>query len=125
MGPYYKLINTTKREQVSSWKIGSVAKFFEWLYNNQARILVWLLRKSDEGGGGDIPDWTTYQTLGRPRSRAADSFDTPLGFAMVDPVTSSRAYTASPLTYLERRTYESHGTIDAYERRIAGNHQHL
>jgi hypothetical protein len=65
MGQYYKLINTTKHEQISAWKLGSVAKFFEWLYNNQARILVWLLRKSDEGGGGDIPGWTKYQTLGR------------------------------------------------------------
>jgi hypothetical protein len=65
MGQYFKLINTTKRKQISAWKLGSVAKFFEWLYNNQARILVWLLRKSDEGGGGDIPDWTKYQTLGR------------------------------------------------------------
>jgi hypothetical protein len=65
MGQYYKLVNTTKREQISAWKFGGVAKFFEWLYNHQARVLVWLLRTSDEGRGGDIPDWTKYQTLGR------------------------------------------------------------
>lgn len=42
-----------------------MAKFYEWLYNNQARILVWLLRRSNYGGGGDVDDWTRYQTLGR------------------------------------------------------------
>jgi hypothetical protein len=65
MGQYYKLVNTTKREQISAWNLGGAAKFFEWLCNNQSRVLVWLLRKSDEGGGGDIPDWTKYHTLGR------------------------------------------------------------
>ena len=65
MGQYYKLVNTSKREQISAWKLGGVAKFFEWLYNDQARVLVWLLRQSDEGGGGDVPDRTMYQTLGR------------------------------------------------------------
>jgi hypothetical protein len=58
-------VNTTKREQLTAWKLGGGAKFFEWLYNNQARVLVWLLRTSDEGGGGDIPDRTKYHTLGR------------------------------------------------------------
>ena len=65
MGQYFKLINENKQEQITAWEMESVAKFFEWLYNNQARLLVWLLRKSDEGGGGDINDPGKYQTLGR------------------------------------------------------------
>jgi len=54
MGQYFKLINFSEHEQIAAWELGSVAKFFEWLYNNQACILVWLLRRSDGGGGGDI-----------------------------------------------------------------------
>jgi len=65
MGQYVKLLNPTKRAQVNPWTLGGTAKCFEWLYHNQARVLVWLLRKSDEGGGGDLDDWTRYQTSGR------------------------------------------------------------
>ena len=65
MGQYYKLVNKDKREVVVSYEIGGTAKFFEWLYNNQARVLVWLLRQSSEGGGGDIPDPDCFTTLGR------------------------------------------------------------
>ena len=65
MGQYYKLVNKDKREVVVSYDIGGTAKFFEWLYNNQARILIWLLRQSNEGGGGDIPDPDRFTTLGR------------------------------------------------------------
>jgi len=65
MGQYFKLINENKKEQITAWELGGVAKFFEWLYNNQARLLVWLLRKSDQGGGGDISEPDKYQTLGR------------------------------------------------------------
>ena len=65
MGQYFKIINEDKKEVVSPWRIGGGAKFFEWLYNNQARVLVWLLRKSNETGGGDIADPATYPTLGR------------------------------------------------------------
>lgn len=65
MGQYFKLINETKQEQITAWELGTVAKFYEWLLNNHARILVWLLRKSDNGGGGDIPNPDKYTTLGR------------------------------------------------------------
>ena len=65
MGQYFKLVNEDKKEVVSSWNIGGTAKFFEWLYNNQARIFVGLLRQSNETGGGDIGGPSTYQTLGR------------------------------------------------------------
>jgi hypothetical protein len=65
MGQYFKIVNENKKEVVNPWKLGGGAKFFEWLYNNQARVLIWLVRKSNETGGGDIDDFTTYQTLGR------------------------------------------------------------
>jgi hypothetical protein len=65
MGQYYKLVNQDKKEVVVSWDIGGTAKFFEWLYNNQARVLVWLLRQSNEWGGGDVQQAEQYQTLGR------------------------------------------------------------
>ena len=64
MGQYYKLVNTDKQVVVARDMRGT-DKFFEWLYNNQARDLVWLLRQSSEGGGGDIPDPHRYATLGR------------------------------------------------------------
>jgi hypothetical protein len=65
MGQYFKLVNTDKKEVVNPWDIGGVAKFWEWLYNPQARVLVWLLRQSNEGGGGDIDEPERYTTLGR------------------------------------------------------------
>lgn len=67
MGQYFKLVNEDKKEVVVPWDINGGAKFFEWLYNNQARALIWLLRQSNETGGGDIQygDETEYETLGR------------------------------------------------------------
>jgi hypothetical protein len=65
MGQYFKLVNIDKKEVVSAWDIGGAAKFWEWFYNPQARVLVWLLRQSDEGGGGDIDQPERYSTLGR------------------------------------------------------------
>jgi hypothetical protein len=66
MGQYFKLVNLDKREVVNPWDIGGVAKFWEWLYNPQARVLVWLLRQSDGDGGGDIDtaERERYTTLG-------------------------------------------------------------
>ena len=67
MGQYFKLVNLDKKEVVNPWDIGGVAKFWEWLYNPQARVLVWLLRQSDEDGGGDIgtDERARYETIGR------------------------------------------------------------
>ena len=65
MGQYFKLVNEDKEEVVVSYDIGGTAKFYEWMYNNQVRVLAWLLRRSNEGGGGDIDDSSKYQTLGR------------------------------------------------------------
>jgi hypothetical protein len=65
MGQYFKIVNEEKKEVVNAWDIGGGAKFWEWLANPQARVFVWLLRQSDEGGGGDIAEPERYQTLGR------------------------------------------------------------
>lgn len=67
MGQYFKIVNEDKKEIVDPWKINGSAKFLEWLYSKQARVLVWLLRKSDGDGGGDIheAEREKYKTLGR------------------------------------------------------------
>jgi hypothetical protein len=47
-------VNTTKKEYVRSWDIGGLAKLWEWCVNREAGIFPYLLRKSNEGGGGDM-----------------------------------------------------------------------
>ena len=54
MGQYFKAVNLDKREVVCPWCIGGGAKLWEWAANRQGAILTLLLRKSDEGGGGDF-----------------------------------------------------------------------
>ena len=63
MGQYFRAVNLDKKEYVDAWKIGNGAKLWEWCVNNIAGIFPFLLRKSDEGGGGDI--YKAYQTAGR------------------------------------------------------------
>jgi hypothetical protein len=47
-------VNVTRKEFVSPREIGGLAKLWEWCVNRQAGIFPYLLRKSSEGGGGDI-----------------------------------------------------------------------
>ena len=54
MGQYFKAVNTDKHEYVCPWCIGGGAKLWEWAANPQGAIFCLLLRKSDEGGGGDF-----------------------------------------------------------------------
>ena len=54
MGQYFRAINTDKHEYVCPWCIGGGAKLWEWAANSQGAIFTLLLRKSDEGGGGDF-----------------------------------------------------------------------
>ena len=54
MGQYFKAVNLDKREVVCPWCMGGGAKLWEWAANTQGSIFTLLLRKSDEGGGGDF-----------------------------------------------------------------------
>lgn len=63
MGQYFKLVNVTKKEYICPYDLGQTGKLWEWCANNTCRILPFLLRKSNEGGGGDIQK--DYKTAGR------------------------------------------------------------
>lgn len=64
MGQYFRLINYDKKEFVDPWNIGGGAKLYEWCANYQeAGIIPFLLRKSSQGGGGDIQK--SYRTAGQ------------------------------------------------------------
>ncbi len=72
MGQYYKFVNKDKKEVVNPWDLGGVAKFLEWFYNPQRKVLIWLLAQSsntkggayEQLGGGDVEN-DGYETLGR------------------------------------------------------------
>jgi len=54
VGQYFRLVNLDKKEYVDPWAIGGLGKLWEWCANNQCRVIPFLLRKSSQGGGGDI-----------------------------------------------------------------------
>lgn len=54
MGQYFTLINETKKEFVCVYCANGVAKWYEWVFNTQFKLLGLLIRRSNEGGGGDI-----------------------------------------------------------------------
>lgn len=62
MGQYFIAVNTTKDEYFTAWEIDGGAKLWEWCANHQAGIFPYLLRRSDDTGGGDIrdPDYLIY-----------------------------------------------------------------
>jgi len=53
MGQYFAAVNTDRKEFVCPWCVGEVAKLWEWAANPHGSIFTLLLRKSDQGGGGD------------------------------------------------------------------------
>ncbi|MEM5815508.1 MAG: hypothetical protein QXL14_00460 [Candidatus Aenigmatarchaeota archaeon] len=65
MGQYFILINLDKKEYVDPFNIGSGSKFFEVCWNNAGKLLVYLLRKSNETGGGDVEEPKKLQYCGR------------------------------------------------------------
>ncbi len=61
MGQYFVFVNEDKKEFIHPHKLASGLKFWEILASPVAtRALVFLLRKSNEGGGGDISVKTKY-----------------------------------------------------------------
>jgi hypothetical protein len=64
VGQYFYAVNETKKEFVSPWEIGGVAKLWEWCVNKWAGIFPYLLRKSSGNGGGDC-DTSTTKYAGR------------------------------------------------------------
>lgn len=54
MGQYFYIVNLDKKEFLHPHHLGSGLKLWEICANNISRILPFLLRKSNEGGGGDI-----------------------------------------------------------------------
>jgi hypothetical protein len=54
MGQYFKAVNLDKKEFVCPWCLGGGAKLWEWAANSTGAVFTLLLRKSDEGGGGDF-----------------------------------------------------------------------
>ncbi|MBE0573343.1 hypothetical protein IH575_00365 [Candidatus Dojkabacteria bacterium] len=54
MGQYFIAVNKTKKEYVTAWEIGGGAKLWEWCANREAGIFPYLLRRSNESGGGDV-----------------------------------------------------------------------
>jgi hypothetical protein len=63
MGQYFVIANLTKKEYLHPHRLGFGAKLWEISANNITRIFPLLLRKSSEGGGGDIQ--RDYPTAGR------------------------------------------------------------
>ena len=56
MGQYFRAVNVSKKEYVGPYELGALAKLWEWCANKAAGIFPYLLRKSNEHGGGDISD---------------------------------------------------------------------
>jgi len=65
MGQYFRFVNVTKEEYVDPWDIGGGAKLWEWCVNKEAGIFPYLLRKSNESGGGDLNDIAAAKYAGR------------------------------------------------------------
>lgn len=66
MGQYFAAVNKDKKEFVCPWCINGGAKLWEWAANTQGAIFTLLLRKSDEGGGGDYYGYHRECTEGGP-----------------------------------------------------------
>jgi len=65
MGQYFIIVNLDKKEYLDPHKLDEGAKFWELCANNIGRLLVYLLRKSSEAGGGDVDDPTKLKYCGR------------------------------------------------------------
>jgi len=60
MGQYYLIVNLDKKEYISPHVVGCGVKAWEICAGDVARLLPFLLRKSDDWGGGDPHDGYKY-----------------------------------------------------------------
>lgn len=65
MGQYFVLINEKRKELVCPFCSGGTSKLFEWCAQPQSGLLPFLLRRSNETGGGDIADAERAEYAGR------------------------------------------------------------
>jgi len=65
MGQYFLIVNETKQEYLHPHKLGCGLKLWEICANNQIGVLAYLLRKSDQTGGGDINGIEEHPNAGR------------------------------------------------------------
>lgn len=65
MGQYFIAVNCTKKEYFSAQDRGDFAKLWGWCANPQATVSAYLLRKSNESGGGYIINPEEAQYAGR------------------------------------------------------------
>lgn len=63
MGQYFVIVNLDKKECIHPHSMSCGAKLWEICANNICRVLPFLLRQSNEGGGGDIQK--DYKHAGR------------------------------------------------------------
>lgn len=65
MGQYFILVNLDKKEYVSPWDIGGVAKLCEWCGNPQAGVIPFLLAQGpDDGVLGSYERYLKEKRLG-------------------------------------------------------------
>jgi len=63
MGQYFKIVCLDKKEYIHPHSLDQGAKLWEICANNLGALLIFLLRKSNETGGGDIKK--EYEYAGR------------------------------------------------------------
>ena len=63
MGQYFLIVNVDKREYIDGHRLGAGIKLWELAANGVGNLLIFLCRKSSEGGGGDIQK--DYKHAGR------------------------------------------------------------
>ena len=54
MGQYFLPVNVTKEEYIEPREVGAFLKLWEWCANTVSGVFAYLLRKSNESGGGDV-----------------------------------------------------------------------
>jgi hypothetical protein len=65
MGQYFIVVNLDKQEYINPHDLQMGAKLWEICSNNLGGFLLYLLRRSSEGGGGDVDEDMAVSFAGR------------------------------------------------------------